>query len=138
MISADNAHAVHPNHPEKYDEDNRVYMNRGVVIKSNANQKYTTDGLSAAVFERICREAGVPVQFFANRSDVPGGSTLGNIANTHASMNTVDVGLAQLSMHSACETAGARDLEYMVRAMQAFYESEIDVGEDGTLSLIRS
>ena len=133
MVSADNAHAVHPNHPEKYDTENRVYMNRGVVIKSSASQKYTTDGLSAAVFERICSMAGVPVQRFANRSDAAGGSTLGNIANAHASMNTVDIGLAQLAMHSACETAGTKDVEYMCRALTAFYEAEIDVVKDGTV-----
>ena len=133
MLSADNAHAVHPNHPEKYDEQNRVRMNGGVVVKFNANQKYLTDGASQAVFEHICAGAGVPVQRFANRSDIPGGSTLGNIACTHASMNAVDIGLAQLAMHSACETAGARDVEAMIRAMRAFHESEIDVRRDGLI-----
>ncbi len=135
MVSADNAHAVHPNHPDKYDPENRVYMNRGVVIKSNANQKYTTDALSAAVFAAVCDRAGVPTQQFANRSDIPGGSTLGNISNAHVSMNTVDIGLAQLAMHSACETAGALDVEYMVRALQAFYEAEIIVETDGLVAL---
>ena len=135
MVSADNAHAVHPNHPEKYDPENRVYMNKGVVIKSNANQKYTTDALSAAVFAAVCDRAGVPTQQFANRSDIPGGSTLGNISNAHVSMNTVDIGLAQLAMHSACETAGALDVEYMVRALQAFYEAEIIVETDGLVAL---
>ena len=135
MVSADNAHAAHPNHPDKYDPENRTFMNRGVVVKSNANQKYTTDGVSAAVFERICAGAGVPTQRFANRSDVPGGSTLGNIANAHASMNTVDIGLAQLAMHSAMETAGARDVEHMIRALTAFYEAEIDVRSDGWIEI---
>ena len=135
MVSADNAHAVHPNHSDKYDPENRVYMNRGVVIKSNANQKYTTDALSAAVFAAVCDRAGVPTQQFANRSDIPGGSTLGNISNAHVSMNTVDIGLAQLAMHSACETAGALDVEYMVRALQAFYEAEIIVETDGLVAL---
>lgn len=130
MVSADNAHAVHPNHPELYDEQNRVRMNGGVVIKNNASQKYTTDALSAAVFSQVCASAGVPVQRFSNRSDIPGGSTLGNIANAHASMSTVDVGLAQLSMHSACESAGALDVEYMLRALKAFYEAEIDICAD--------
>ena len=135
MLSADNAHAVHPNHPEKYDEQNRVCMNGGVVVKFNANQKYTSDGVSQAVFEAVCARAGTPVQHFANRSDIPGGSTLGNIANSHVSMNTVDIGMAQLAMHSACETAGARDVGYMVDAVKAFYESEIDVKGDGVIGM---
>ena len=122
MVSADNAHAMHPNHPEKYDRQNRVYMNRGVVIKHNANQKYTTDAVSDAVFTLVCEKAGVPVQHFANRSDMAGGSTLGNLSNAHVSMNTVDIGLAQLAMHSACETAGTKDLDYLIRAMRAFWD----------------
>ena len=133
MLSADNAHAIHPNHPEKYDSENRVAMNGGVVVKFNANQKYTTDAMSQAVFEEICRRAGVPVQRFANRSDVPGGSTLGNIANAHVSVNTVDIGLAQLAMHSACETAGARDVQHMLNALRAFHASEIAVDGDGRI-----
>ena len=135
MLSADNAHAVHPNHPEKYDGENRVHMNAGVVIKFNASHKYTSDGVSAAVFKDICDRAGVPVQYFANRSDIAGGSTLGNIANTHVSMNTVDIGLAQLAMHSACETAGTQDIEFMIRAMRAFYETHIDIRSDGQIYL---
>ena len=135
MLSADNAHAVHPNHPEKYDPDNRAAMNGGVVVKFNASQKYTSDGVSQAIFEGVCARAGVPVQRFANRSDIPGGSTLGNIANTHASMSTVDIGLAQLAMHSANESAGARDVEYMVRAMRAFHEAEIEIERDGVIRI---
>ena len=96
-------------------------MNQGVVIKHNAAQKYTTDGLSSARFELLCQRAGVPVQHFANRSDIAGGSTLGNIANTHISMETVDIGLAQLAMHSAYETAGTRDLDYLIQALSAFW-----------------
>ncbi len=124
MVSADNAQGVHPNHPEKYDKQNRAYLNRGVVIKHNANQKYTTDALSSGRFEHLCQRAGVPVQHFVNRSDIPGGSTLGNIANTHVSMETVDIGLAQLAMHSVCETAGTTDLEYLLRALKAFWSAE--------------
>ena len=122
MVSADNAHALHPNHPEKYDRENRVFMNRGVVIKHNANLKYTTDALSCAMFTLICEKAGVPVQHFTNRSDVAGGSTLGHISNTHVSLNTVDIGLAQLAMHSCCETAGTKDLEYLIRALRQLWE----------------
>ena len=135
MASADNAHAVHPNHPEKYDALNRTFMNGGVVIKHNANQKYTTDAVSCAIFSALCEKAGAPVQHFANRSDVLGGSTLGNIANTHASMNTVDIGLAQLAMHSAVETAGCSDLQHMVNALTALYASNIVVTADGEIRI---
>lgn len=135
MVSADNAHAVHPNHPEKTDAENCVYMNEGVVIKSHAGQKYTSDAVSAAVFKEICRLADVPVQFFANRSDAPGGSTLGNIAMAQVSMNCVDIGLAQLAMHSAYETAGSEDVDYMVRALRAFYSHPIRT-ENGRISVI--
>ena len=135
LVSADNAHAAHPNHPEKYDEQNRVTMNGGVVVKSNAAQKYTSDGLSAAVFEGICRRAGVPTQRFANRSDIPGGSTLGNIALAHASMNAVDIGMAQLAMHSARETMGVMDVGYMIGALTAFHQSEISIASDGTVGI---
>ncbi|MBR4038761.1 MAG: M18 family aminopeptidase [Clostridia bacterium] len=135
MASADNAHAVHPNHPEKYDAQNCTFLNGGVVIKHNANQKYTTDAVSCAIFSALCEKAGVPVQHFANRSDVLGGSTLGNIANTHASMNTVDIGLAQLAMHSSVETAGCADVEYMVRALTALYTSNIAVHADGEIAI---
>lgn len=135
MLSADNAHAVHPNHPEKYDEQNRVYMNKGIVIKHSANQKYTTDGLSSAVFEDICLRNGIPVQHFTNRSDMRGGSTLGNIANTHASMNTADIGLAQLAMHSCYETAGCADIDYMIDALKAFYQTNISISGNSIVTI---
>ena len=106
-------------------------MNGGVVIKHNANQKYTTDAVSCAIFSEICHQAGVPVQHFANRSDVLGGSTLGNIANTHISMNTVDIGLAQLAMHSSYETAGCDDVDYMIRALNRLYTANIAMQADG-------
>ena len=135
MLSADNAHATHPNHPEYADPINLAYMNEGIVIKFNASQKYTTDGVSEAVFHKICDEAGVPVQHFANRSDLPGGSTLGNISTAHVSVNTLDIGLAQFAMHSSYETAGTKDVEYMVKGMQAFYETEINCVADGDYDL---
>lgn len=122
MLSADNAHAVHPNYPEKADPTNRPYMNKGIVVKYNANQKYTTDAVSAAVFKEICNKTGVPVQTYANRSDIPGGSTLGNISNSHVSVNTVDIGLAQLAMHSPYETAGVKDIAYMIEAVEGFFD----------------
>ena len=135
MVSADNAHALHPNHPEKSDPMNRPYMNEGVVVKFSANQKYTTDGVSNAVFCEICRRAGVPVQVFANRSDLVGGSTLGNISSAHVSIPAVDVGLAQLAMHSSYETAGTRDAQFMARALTALYETELRAEGDGAFTL---
>ncbi|MBQ4448074.1 MAG: M18 family aminopeptidase [Clostridia bacterium] len=135
MLSADNAHAVHPNHPEKTDAENCVFMNEGIVIKFNANQRYTTDGVSAAFFHKLLKDADVPCQHFANRSDVAGGGTLGNISGSHVSINTLDIGLAQLAMHSVCETAGAKDVEYMVRGMAAFYASRVSIGRDGEFIL---
>ena len=125
MISADNAHAVHPHHMDKADPTNRPHMNHGPVIKYNANQKYTTDSVSAAIFKGICEKAQVPCQTFANHSDQPGGSTLGNIANAHVSLNTVDIGLAQLAMHSPYETAGTKDTWYMIRVLKEFYSTHI-------------
>ena len=135
MLSCDNAHAVHPNHPEKTDVANCTYMNEGIVVKSHAGQKYTSDAVSVALFRGICQKAGVPVQFFANRSDEAGGSTLGNIAMAHVSMNTVDLGLAQLAMHSAYETAGVKDLAYLQDASAAFYGSRFSIGENGELQV---
>lgn len=122
MISADNAHAVHPNHTDKADPSNRPYINGGIVIKFNANQRYCTDGVSAAMFRDICRTAGVPVQTFVNRSDMAGGSTLGNISNTKVALNTVDIGLPQLAMHSPYETAGVQDTQYLIRASEEFFQ----------------
>ena len=135
LVSADNAHAVHPNHPELSDANHRPRLNGGVVIKHNAAQKYTTDAVSEAIFASVCGAAGVPVQYFANRSDMAGGSTLGNIANTQFSLNTVDIGLAQLAMHSAFETAGAEDTAYMIRALTRFYSSSLAAEADGVYAL---
>ncbi|MFR0911154.1 MAG: M18 family aminopeptidase, partial [Eubacterium sp.] len=135
MLSADNAHGVHPNYMEKADPTNRPYMNEGIVIKYNANQKYTTDGISAGIFKEICKKADVPVQTYVNRSDILGGSTLGNISNTHVSLNTVDIGLAQLAMHSPYETAGIKDTWYMTKAVKEFFETVIAVDENGNFSI---
>ena len=121
MVSADNAHAVHPNHPEYHDATHRPMMNGGVVIKQGV--RYATDGAAQAVFTALCRKAGVPVQHFFNRSDLAGGGTLGLIANAHVSMNTVDIGLAQLAMHSCFETAGSKDTDYLIEAMAVFYSA---------------
>ena len=134
LVSADNAHAVHPNHPEKTDAENCAYMNKGIVIKSHAGQKYTSDAVSSAIFRQVCELAGVPVQYFSNRSDAAGGSTLGNILMSQVSMNAVDIGLPQLAMHSAYETAGTQDLSDLVKAMQMFYQCRIET-KDGKLSV---
>ena len=135
MVSADNAHAKHPNHPELSDAQNAPYMGGGVVIKYNAAQKYTTDALSAAVFADICAHAGVPTQSFANRSDMAGGSTLGSISNTQLPVMSVDIGMAQLAMHSAYETAGSRDAAYLADAMTAFYSCSLCASADGTVAV---
>lgn len=116
MVSADNAHGVHPNYGEKADPVNRPYLNGGIVIKYSANQKYCTDGYSAAVFKNICRKAGVPYQTFTNRSDILGGSTLGNISTTQVAVSAVDIGLPQLAMHSPYETGGVKDTWYLIQA----------------------
>lgn len=121
MLSADNAHAIHPNHTDMADPVNRPYLNEGIVIKFNANQKYCTDGVSAAMFKSLCKKAGVPYQTFTNRSDILGGSTLGNISNTKVALNTVDIGLPQLAMHSPYETAGVKDTWYLIQAVEKFY-----------------
>ena len=132
LVSCDNAHAVHPSHPEKYDAANRCRLNGGLVIKEAANQRYCTDAFSRAALIAVLDRAGVPYQTFANRSDVPGGSTLGNLSNTQVSVHAVDVGLPQLAMHSVFETAGARDTALGIAALEAFYEADLLIdGADG-------
>ena len=122
MISADNAHSVHPNHPEYADPVNRPVINGGIVIKCSAAQKYATNAFSAAYFKKLCKDHDIPTQAFTNHSDNPGGSTLGNISNTVIAMPTVDIGLPQLAMHSSYETAGVKDTAYLVDAVTKFYE----------------
>lgn len=128
IVSADNAHAVHPNKPQITDADNKAYMNKGIVIKFNASQTYTSDGISSAIFQKICENSNVPYQFFTNRSDLRGGSTLGNILLSHLSFMAVDVGLPQLAMHSSFETAGAIDVKYAINAFKEFYSTDIVFG----------
>ena len=125
IISADNAHAVHPNHPEKSDSTNMVYMNKGVVVKHQASLRYTTDALSEAIFKKICNLIDVPYQDYTNRSDMRGGSTLGAISQSHLSIPSVDIGLAQLAMHSIYETCGVKDIEYMVKVLNKFYDIKL-------------
>lgn len=135
MVSADNAHAIHPAHPEYADKGEFPVLGGGIVIKYNANQRYTTDAVSGAVFQAICQEAGVPVQRYSNRADLPGGSTLGNISTAHLSVPTVDIGLPQLAMHSVCETAGAADTDYLVKAMTAYFSQDFHYDSDGGITL---
>lgn len=121
LISADNAHALHPNHPEKADPTNKPVLNRGIVLKFHGSQKYGTDAVSAAEIRLLCEEAGVPCQTYANRSDIAGGSTLGNISASHVSVNSADIGLPQLAMHSAMETAGVKDTKYAIDLFRVFF-----------------
>ena len=136
MLSADNAHAIHPNHPEFSDAKNAPVVNGGIVLKFNANQRYTTDGASAAVLRSVCEKADVPVQTYYNRADLPGGSTLGNISLSQVSVLSADIGLAQLAMHSCYETAGVKDTQYLVQAVKQYYSMSIQTGKDGELTLI--
>lgn len=122
LLSADNGHALHPNHPEKSDTTNRPVLNGGIVIKYHGNQQYTTDAYTGAVVKSICRGNNIPYQTYHNRADIPGGSTLGNISIAHCSIPSADVGLAQLSMHSAFETAGAKDVETFKIFISKFYQ----------------
>ena len=135
MVSADNAHAVHPNHPEFADAGNAPVLGGGVVLKFNASQRYTTAGVSAAIFRKACAGAGVTVQTYCNRADIPGGSTLGHISLTHVSVPTADIGLAQLAMHSSFETAAVADALALEDAMAAFYGSALAVSADGGYAL---
>lgn len=131
MVSADNAHALHPNHPEYADPANAPVMGGGIVLKYNANLKYCTDGVSASLFRKVCGKAGVPVQSYHNRADIPGGSTLGCISLRHVSVPTVDIGLPQLAMHSCYETGAVADVLWLEKAMTAYFGSSPEVTEDG-------
>lgn len=127
LVSADNAHAIHPNHPEYSDGLNYPEMNKGIVIKFNAAQSYTSDGISCGIFKTICERANVPTQFFTNRADLRGGGTLGNLSCAHVSIMSVDIGLAQLAMHSSYECAGSKDINYMIDGLKEFYQTDITV-----------
>ena len=136
LVSADNAHALHPNHPELADKANAPVMGRGVVLKFNASQRYTTDGVSASVFRWVCNKAGVPLQTYTNRPDIRGGSTLGHISLTHVSVPTVDIGLPQLAMHSCYETAAVADLDHMETAMTEYFSTALKVHRDGGAAIL--
>ena len=136
MLSADNAHAIHPNYTDKADITNKPILNKGIVIKNNAAQRYTTDAVSEAIIKTILRKSNIPYQYYANRSDIHGGSTLGNISSSHVSINCADIGLCQLAMHSAVETAGTYDIKYMVEFAKAFYNSTILKNSDCSYTVI--
>lgn len=125
MISADNAHGVHPNHSDKADPTNRPYINGGIVIKSNAAKKYSTDALTEGIFKKICKDVGVGYQTYVNRSDIPGGSTLGNISSAQVSVPTIDIGIAELAMHSAYETSGVKDTEDLYKIFSKFFNKTL-------------
>lgn len=131
MVSADNAHALHPNHPELSDGANAPVLGGGIVLKYSAALRYSTDGVSAAVFRKVCGKAGVRVQSFHNRADMPGGSTLGHISLSQVSVPTADIGLPQLAMHSCFETASVRDALDLVRAMECYYGTTLKATETG-------
>ena len=135
LVSCDNAHAVHPNYPEKHDVANKPYLNGGMVIKEAARQSYCTDAFSRAIVEAIWKQQNVPYQVFANRSDMPGGSTLGNLSNIQASMHAVDVGLPQLAMHSVYETAGTKDTLLGYQALKAFYDTCVCITDADSFEL---
>ena len=121
LLSADNAHACHPNQGGKADPTNRPILNKGIVLKYHGSQKYATDAYSAAYVKLLCEKCEVPVQTYANRSDIAGGSTLGNLAMAQVSMPAADIGLPQLAMHSAYETAGVKDMEYLIQLAKEFF-----------------
>ena len=123
MVSADNAHALHPNHPELSDKENAPVLGEGVVIKHNGNQRYTTDGVSEALLRKMAKD--VKLQHYYNRADIPGGSTLGSIATTKVPISSVDIGLPQLAMHSANETAAVSDYIEMEKLLASVYASSI-------------
>jgi len=136
MLSADNAHALHPNHPELSDGANAPVPGGGPVLKFNANLKYTTDGLSAAVFRTLCRRAQVPMQTYYNRADLPGGSTLGSISLSHISVPSADIGLSMLAMHSCYETASVMDALYLCDVMEMYYSSALEPAGDGSMKIL--
>lgn len=135
LISADNAHALHPNHPELSDTKRAPVLNHGIVLKHNACQRYTTEAISATLVTEIAKKADVPIQLYANRSDMLGGSTLGAITTTKVGMTAADIGLPQLAMHSSYETAGSADTDYLIRFSQVFYESDASMSADGIMKM---
>ena len=136
MLSADNAHGLHPNYPDKCDPVNRPRMGGGVVLKYSGNQKYTTDAVSAAIVRVLAEKAGAALQTFTNHSDIPGGTTLGNISVQHVSVKTADVGIAQLAMHSPYETCGTSDTAELVGLARKLFSSSLTENGDGDYTIV--
>lgn len=122
FLSLDGAHAQHPNHTDKYDPTNTIFLNDGVVIKKSANQAYSTDGISAAIIKKLCKDNNIQYKEFVNKSDMPGGSTLGAIASTKLPMRMADAGVPMLAMHSSMETMGTEDLAALVNLVKVLFE----------------
>ena len=125
LVSADNGHALHPNYPETADPVNRPVLNQGPVVKYSASRKYVSDAITGGIFREICERAKIPVQVYTNNADITGGSTLGSLSATQLSIPSVDIGLAQLAMHSPYETGGVKDTAYLTAALTAFYRTHI-------------
>lgn len=134
LLSADNAHAIHPNIPNKLETKSPVLLNKGIVIKHNANMHYCSDALGAGLIKSLCKDIDIPYQEFFNRSDIRGGSTLGNISMAHVSILSVDIGLAQLAMHSSYETMGSKDIDDMIMLITAYMSKDI-VNKDGNINI---
>ena len=136
MVSCDNAHAIHPGHPERADRSEFICMNQGIAIKHHANQRYSTDAFSAAIIREICQRANVPYQEYSNNPDMLSGGTLGILSSEKVSMHTVDIGTAQLAMHSSYETAGVKDIDHMVNGLTAYYQSKILIRDSDEIEII--
>ena len=133
LLSLDNAHSLHPNHPEACDPTNRAVMGGGIVIKGHAGGAYTTNAMTSAMIKTVFRRAGVPFQTFFNRSDARSGSTLGNISLSEVCIPSVDIGLAQLAMHSAVETMAAGDLDALLSGLGAFFGFDLHYFDDSAV-----
>ena len=130
VLSADNGHAIHPNHPEMSDDKNLCLLNKGILLKFNSNMAYTSDAFTSAFVKTLCKDNNIPYQVFFNRSDVRGGSTLGNISISQESILTADIGMPQLAMHSSFETIGSEDTKHMFNLMSSFYKTVFKIDND--------
>ena len=137
VLSADNGHAIHPNHPEMSDDKNLCLLNKGILLKFNSNMAYTSDAFTSAFVKTLCKDNNIPYQVFFNRSDVRGGSTLGNISISQESILTADIGMPQLAMHSSFETIGSEDTKHMFDLMSCFYEIVFKIDGD-TIKFIKT
>ena len=136
LLSADNAHGMHPNYADMCDPVNRPRLGGGVVVKYSGNQKYATDAVSAAIVRVLAKKAGVKLQGFTNHSDIPGGTTLGNISVQHVPVKTADVGIAQLAMHSPYETCGTGDTAELIGLARKLFSSSLAENGDGDYTIV--